>query len=90
MKMKLNLAALTLAVAVLGACAAAGSSRADQPNMEAALRSLQQAKQHLQAATHDKGGHRAEALQAVDRAINQVERGIAFDRQHLSPNENKR
>jgi hypothetical protein len=87
---KTNLAALTLTLAVLGACTTATVSRADQPNMQAALQNLQEAKRHLQVATADKGGHRAEAIEAVDRAIRQVERGIEYDRRVLSPNENKR
>jgi hypothetical protein len=88
--MKINLTALTLTAALLGACATATVSRADQPRMQAALQNLQEAKRQLQLATHDKGGHRAEAIEAVDRAIRQVERGIEYDRQALSPNENRR
>lgn len=50
-----------------------------QPMMKAALVNLQQAKNNLQNATADKGGHRVKALELVNQAIEQVEKGIAFD-----------
>ena len=50
-----------------------------QPHMRAALGSLQNARGQLLAATADKGGHRAKAIELVDAAINQVNLGIAFD-----------
>ena len=49
----------------------------DQPNMRAALEHLQNARQNLQAASADKGGHRQNALDLVNRAIDEVNRGIA-------------
>jgi F0F1-type ATP synthase epsilon subunit len=51
---------------------------ADQPNMEAALASLQQAKESLQKAVADKGGHRVKAMKAVDAAIAEVQAGIEY------------
>lgn len=53
-----------------------------QPHMEAALASLRQAKESLQKATADKGGHRAKAIDLVDKAMEQVEKGIKFDNKH--------
>ena len=50
-----------------------------QPHMKAALASLKQAKEQLEKATPDKGGHRVKALEALDKAIEQTEKGIAFD-----------
>lgn len=50
-----------------------------QPMMKAALVNLNQAKNNLQNATADKGGHRVKALELVNQAIEQVEKGIAFD-----------
>jgi hypothetical protein len=55
---------------------------ADQPNMEEALASLEAAKQSLQKATADKGGHRVKALKAVNEAIAEVKAGIEFSKQH--------
>ena len=51
----------------------------NQPHMRAALQSLQNARASLNNATADKGGHRAKALELVNAAIDQVNRGIAFD-----------
>jgi len=53
-----------------------------QPNMEAALGMLKGAKGRLQAATHDKGGHRVKAIAATNTAIQEVEAGIAYDNAH--------
>jgi type II secretory pathway pseudopilin PulG len=58
------------------------SARAEQPKMEAALRALRAARAELQAASHDKGGHRVKALEHVNQAIAEVERGMEFDRRH--------
>ncbi len=55
---------------------------ADQPRMQAALDALKIARRELDAATEDKGGHRARALRLTNQAIEQVEKGIKFDRRH--------
>jgi hypothetical protein len=60
----------------------AGRASADQPHMQAALEHLRAAKVELEAATPDKGGHRAKAITLTNDAIAQVERGIAYDRHH--------
>ena len=57
-------------------------SVADQPRMKEALEFLRSARNHLNDATADKGGHRAKAIDYVDRAIDQVEKGIEYDRTH--------
>ena len=59
---------------------AAGADR--QPLMQDALASLKSAANSLKNATHDKGGHRAKALEFTNAAIVQVEKGIAFDNKH--------
>ncbi|MBI3204079.1 MAG: hypothetical protein HYZ29_21265 [Myxococcales bacterium] len=53
-----------------------------QPHMKAALKTLHGARAQLEKASHDKGGHRAKALKEVKLAIDQVEKGIAFDQTH--------
>ena len=53
---------------------------ADQTNMKAAKEHLQNALNHLQRADKDKGGHREKAIELVRDAINQVNKGIAYDR----------
>lgn len=62
----------------------------DQPKMRDAVEHLQKARRSLQDATEDKGGHRAAAIRLTDEAIEQVRKGIAFDRNNLSPNENQK
>ena len=48
----------------------------DQPHMTAALAALESAKNNLERATSDKGGHRAKALDFVKDAISEVKKGI--------------
>jgi hypothetical protein len=54
----------------------------DQPHMQAALDRLQSARANLEAATEDKGGHRVKALDHVNKAIDEVKKGIEYDRTH--------
>ncbi|HEY4642546.1 MAG TPA: hypothetical protein VII75_14475 [Thermoanaerobaculia bacterium] len=68
---------LTLAVGFI-----AGQVSADQPRMQAALEHLRAAKHELERADADKGGHREKAIAYVNDAIDQVERGMHFDRRH--------
>lgn len=49
-----------------------------QPYMVNALSALQAARQQLEQAAPDKGGHRVQAIQLVDQAITQVEMGMQF------------
>jgi hypothetical protein len=49
----------------------------DQPHMRAALTNLQNAKRNLEAATSDKGGYRKNAIEFVNKAIDEVNKGIA-------------
>lgn len=55
---------------------------ADQPQMEAALVALKNAREHLEKATDDKGGHKKKAMEHIRKAIVEVEKGIAFERRH--------
>jgi hypothetical protein len=48
----------------------------DQPHMERAKDALESAKNNLERATADKGGHRAKALDLVRDAIDEVKKGI--------------
>jgi transcription elongation GreA/GreB family factor len=50
------------------------------PEIHAAINSLRHAKEHLEHAAHDYGGHRAEAIGAIDRAIEQLEVCLKYDR----------
>jgi hypothetical protein len=53
-----------------------------QPMMQKALKQLEDAKDALQAATADKGGHRAKAIDLVNAAIAETKAGIEFDNKH--------
>jgi len=50
------------------------------PEMRHALHALEKAKEALQHAAHDFGGHRAKALELTDQAIREVKEGLEFDR----------
>jgi hypothetical protein len=58
------------------------NSATDQPNMQKAKDYLRSALDNLNRATADKGGYRTEAIRLTREAINEVERGIAFDRRN--------
>jgi multidrug resistance efflux pump len=48
----------------------------DQPNMQAALDHLRQAKDNLERASSDKGGYRKKAIDEVEDAISETKKGI--------------
>jgi hypothetical protein len=50
------------------------------PEINAAIRSLLRAKLHLQRAAHDFGGHRVEAIQAIDAALVQLKLALQYDK----------
>ena len=50
--------------------------------MTAAIQHLREAQRNLQMATHDKGGHRENAIRIIDQAIGEVEMGIQYDNTH--------
>ena len=79
-----RLFALTIILGLLSVpiTAVASYDDDDQPHMQAALEALQQAKHHLEEAKHDKGGHRAAAIKAIDSAINHVKEGMEAGEKH--------
>ena len=66
--------------ALLAAGVWVGRATANQPHMQSALDHLQSAKAELEVSTHDKGGHRVNALRLVNEAIGEVHKGIAAGR----------
>ncbi|HWE27653.1 MAG TPA: hypothetical protein VHB97_06595 [Polyangia bacterium] len=54
------------------------ASAVPQPNMEAALGHLEQAKSALEKAEHNKGGFRVKALEHVNQAIAATREAIAI------------
>jgi hypothetical protein len=58
----------------------AKAAPAEHPEIHDALNSLRHAREHLEHATHDFGGHRVDALRATDEAIRQLEICLKYDR----------
>jgi hypothetical protein len=50
------------------------------PEIHEALESLRKAKEHMEHAAHDFGGHRVEAIEATNRAIKQLEICLKYDK----------
>jgi len=73
---------------LLGLAVSAGSAQRrqrhpePQPHMREAMDALRSAKHHLDEATGDKGGHRVRAIQLVNQAEAEVQRGIDWDNTH--------
>lgn len=63
-----SLTLLALMLALSSPSPAAGK----HPQIEAALRALAGAKDHLEHAAHDFGGHRVDAIRAIDEADRQL------------------
>jgi hypothetical protein len=73
---------LKTSLVILAAVSAFGlpCARADQPHMKAAVRHLRAAQEELRAAEHNKGGWRERALEHVNKAISETERGMSAAR----------
>jgi len=83
--MKINpwkLSTLALASGLALSLTVGSAISAPQPMMKKALVNLQAAKTNLEKATPDKGGHRVNAINLVNQAIDEVKAGIAFDNTH--------
>jgi len=50
------------------------------PQIRQALAALRRAKEHMEHAAHDFGGHRVEALEATNKAIEQLEICLKYDK----------
>lgn len=79
-----------LGLAALGAVSynaavAPPAARADEknerhPHIRKALAELKEARKELKEADHDFGGHRVEALKAIDHAIKQLDKALEYDK----------
>ena len=56
----------------------AQNEREMHPRIAAAITALRDARAYLQAAPHDFGGHKAEAIRATDDAIRQLNFALAY------------
>jgi hypothetical protein len=50
------------------------------PHIRAAIRELKEARHELETAAHDFGGHRKEAIEAVDNALKQLQQALEYDK----------
>ena len=51
------------------------------PQINAAIRALVRAREHLQKGAHDFGGHRVEAIAAIDAALTQLKLALQYDKE---------
>jgi hypothetical protein len=59
----------------------AGAVRLERhPEIRKAIAALERAKTDLKRASHDFGGHRVEALEACDKAIEQLRLALQYDK----------
>jgi hypothetical protein len=56
----------------------AQNERALHPRIAKAIEALRDAKAYMQAAPHDFGGHRVEAIRASEEAIHQLNFALAY------------
>jgi hypothetical protein len=59
---------------------AARNRREAHPEIRKAIAALERAKKDMQRASHDFGGHRADALAACDKAIEQLRLALQYDK----------
>jgi hypothetical protein len=79
---KVRLAVAGALTAITFSLLGAGTAYAYQEHMFNARNDLQQGLNELQQAEHDKGGHREQAVNLVQQAIDQVNQGIQWGQQH--------
>lgn len=58
----------------------AATAAEPHPEIREAIASLRRAKEHMEHAAHDFGGHRVEAIRATDVAIRQLEDCLKYDK----------
>jgi hypothetical protein len=64
----------------LPAAPATATPAEPHPEIREALGSLRRAKEHMEHAAHDFGGHRVEAIEATNNAIKQLEICLKYDK----------
>jgi len=50
------------------------------PHIRSAIHELQEARRELETADHDFGGHRKEAIEAIDQALKQLREALKYDK----------
>jgi hypothetical protein len=70
-------------VGLLGVLAAGGwtvTAQERHPVLRHSIRQLEGIKDHLQKAPTDFGGHKAAAIEAINRAMNELREAIEYDK----------
>jgi hypothetical protein len=70
---------LLLAAGIAGSLAFTPARLEPHPHITGAIGKLVEARRELQTAAHDFGGHRVDAIKAVDAAITQLRIAKKFD-----------
>ncbi len=63
----------------------AATPKEPHPQIREALAALRRAKEHMEHAAHDFGGHRVEAIEATNRAIQQLDLCLKYDVKRIGP-----
>jgi hypothetical protein len=71
---------LLLAAGLTGTMAFMPATLEPHPHIRSAVVELQAAREELKTAAHDFGGHRVEAMKAIDAAIRQLRLAQQFDK----------
>jgi hypothetical protein len=72
--------ALLLVAGIAGSLAFTPATIEPHPHLRSALVELTAARNELKSAAHDFGGHRVEAMRAVDAAIKQLRLAQQYDK----------
>jgi len=56
------------------------AQREGHPEIREAIASLRRAKDHLEHAAHDFGGHRVEAIKSIDESLKQLQDCLKYDK----------
>jgi HEPN domain-containing protein len=80
MRRRVTTVLATICVALAAAAASNAAQREPHPQIRKAIAALERAKTDLQRADHDFCGHRDEALEATNRAIEQLRKALNYDK----------
>lgn len=69
-----------LALGIVGSLAFTPATIEPHPHLRSAVVELQAARNELRTAAHDFGGHRVDAIKAIDAAIAQLKIAQQFDK----------
>ena len=73
------IAVMAVFVIALGVSQANPAQAEKQPRVERAIALLIEAREQLQKASTDKGGHRVRAINQINKALTEIRKGIRYD-----------